>query len=355
MHKLTLAGLGLIAGAVLLDGSAWAGGAPVAPSCAVGVYTNADEFFFDSDGNGIFGGIATDIRFRLAPALGVGTPLVGDFVGNGSQAVGKFIPATGKFALDLNENDSWDGNAGGDRVEFFVAAFTGGVGFLGEWNQLMNDSVGRYVNNEFFLDDNGNGIWDGIPSDARFTFIPSLTVPDTQIVLGDWTGSGATDVAKYDTTTGRFFGDLNGNRVWDGNAGGDINSPFAAAFATSNGGGVIVVGDWDGDGDDNIALYVPSADLIFVDVNGNFVWDGVGGGDAQFRLAPALAGTNTVNACNFNDSVAGDELNKYNFETTQNATDVNGDFLFELLANDTVGTFVLPLQASVLNPLVREP
>ncbi|MCP4906560.1 MAG: hypothetical protein GY910_16420 [bacterium] len=335
-------------GAMLSASTATAGSGPAAPSCVVGVYTTTDEFFFDVDGDGAFTG-GTDTRFQIASGLGQGVGFVGDFDGNGSQGAGKYIAATGMFAIDLNENDTWDGNMAGDRAQAFVAQMAGGPGFVGSWASLTADAPGRYLQSEFFLDDNGNGVWDGSTTDGRFAFISSLDDGTTDIIIGDWNGDGESDVAKYDTLTGRFFGDVNGDRVWSGVGGGDVNSPFGAAYALANGGGEIFIGDWDGDGSDNIALYVDATDTFLVDSDGDFLWDGAAGGDTQLRLGGSLASGNTAESCDF-DSAVGDELNKFNSVAVANASDLNGN-----LASDggEVRAFAPALSGSISDGLVR--
>jgi len=301
-----------------------AGGAPT-PSCIVGVYTTSDVFYLDANGNGTFDGSTTDSVFRIAPGLGAGSFVLGDFAAGGGDGVGKYIADSGGFfALDLNENNTWDGNGGGDRARQFVASQNGGAGFIGVWSGQTQASVGRYLLDSFFIDDNANGVWDGAGTDARFAFIPSLTAANSDVVLGDWNGDGETDVARYDTVNARLFVDLDGDRVWEGVGGGDVNTPFGKAFADANGGGEIVVGDWDGDGDDNIALFVSAADTFLVDLDGDFIWDGVGGGDALVQIGASLAAPNTADACDF-DGSAGDELNKFNPAGVAFMSDENGN------------------------------
>ena len=79
--------------AVLAASVAHAGGAPT-PSCIVGVYTTSDVFFLDANGNGTFDGSATDAAFRIAPGLGAGSLVLGDFAAGGGDGVGKYIAAS---------------------------------------------------------------------------------------------------------------------------------------------------------------------------------------------------------------------------------------------------------------------
>jgi len=127
----------------------------------------------------------------------------------------------------------------------------------------------------FLVDLNGNQLWNGFNGgDLAFRFAAfTASAGSGTPVVGDWDGDGDDD-AGYAIGT-RFYLDRNGNRVWDGNAGGDRNTSFAASFA-----GRPIVGDWDGDGDDEIGVFVaPSAFLL--DANDNGVWDGTAGGDVN--------------------------------------------------------------------------
>ncbi|GEM_PF-6041683 len=340
-----------VACAALLAASAAQAGGPPPPSCLVGVYTTSDVFFLDADGDGVFEGSGTDSVFQIAPGLGQGAAVKGDFAAGGGDGVGKYIAGSGGFfALDLNENDTWDGNMAGDRARQFVASQNGGEGFIGVWSGQTQASVGRYLLNSFFIDDNNNGVWDGAGTDARFAFIPSISAANSTVVIGDWDGDGEDDVARYDTANARLFVDLDGDRVWDGNAGGDVNTPFGKAFADANGGGTIVVGDWDGDGDDNIALFVSAADTFLVDLDGDFIWDGQAGGDALVRIGASLAAPNTADTCDL-DATAGDELNKFNAAGVAFMSDENDNFATDA---GEIAAFAPALAGSISSGIAKD-
>jgi hypothetical protein len=69
-----------------------------------------------------------------------------------------------------------------------------------------------YANGVWYLDLNGNGAWNGAPTDGLYYFGGGLTgaIP----VTGDWTGTGVTRIGVYHN--GVWYVDLNGNGVWDG-------------------------------------------------------------------------------------------------------------------------------------------
>jgi hypothetical protein len=62
----------------------------------------------------------------------------------------------------------------------------------------------------WYLDANGNGVWDGPTVDEHGFF----GIPGYMPVVGDWTGNGT---AKIGVTNGvNWYLDANGNGVWDG-------------------------------------------------------------------------------------------------------------------------------------------
>lgn len=78
----------------------------------------------------------------------------------------------------------------------------------------------------------------------------TATVPfwptDTRAVVGDWDGDGYDDLGSYHAPTGKFhLWFLNTGNVYEINFGGPNSYPVA--------------GDWDGDGRDDIGVYFPNA------------------------------------------------------------------------------------------------
>lgn len=234
------------------------------------------------DGNG--GG---DRNSNFGAAFGAGTAVVGDWDGDGSDDIGTYVAGTNTFYLDANGNGVWNGGgAGGDIVSAFAAFAGAGVPVIGDWNDDGEDDIGRYVGTSFYLDMNGNGVWDGNVGGDRVTNFAASFGTATPIV-GDWDGDGDDEIGAYIAGTSTFLLDLNGNGLWNGGgAGGDLN----VAFANFLGAGTPVVCDWDGDGDDNPGRVVTTSFII--DLNGNNAWDGNGGGDRNSNFAIGGAGTN---------------------------------------------------------------
>ncbi len=132
------------------------------------------------------------------------------------------------------------------------------------------DLVGvRHLRN-FKLDYNANDRWDGA-DDVTFGFGQATDIP----VIGDWNGDGVDEVGVWRPDTQAFMLDANANDKWDGPGGGDIRVTFGAA------GDIPVIGDWNGDGIDDIGVWRPSARSFLLDSDGSLAWDA---GDIEARF-----------------------------------------------------------------------
>jgi serine-aspartate repeat-containing protein C/D/E len=94
------------------------------------------------------------------------------------------------------------------------------------------------------------GIWtihsEGVEGEAGQTKVFAFGIADAIPVTGDWNGDGKTELGIF--YKGEWFLDVNGNGVWDegdlwAKLGGDGDRP--------------VTGDWDGDGKDDIGIFGP--------------------------------------------------------------------------------------------------
>jgi hypothetical protein len=90
-------------------------------------------------------------------------------------------------------------------------------------------------------------------------------------VVGDWDGDGADQVGVY--RGGRWYLDLTGNDQWDA---GDTTFRFGLPSDLP------VAGDWDGDGTDEVGTVRDGR--WYLDVDGDGAW---GGGDTSFRFGLA--------------------------------------------------------------------
>jgi hypothetical protein len=232
------------------------------------------RFHLDTNGNDIWDGpppFGTDTRtawFGSTPDV----PVTGDFNGDGTDEVGFWRPSNGRFHLDTNGNGIWDGPPpyGTDyRTGWF--GLPTDIPVTGDFDGDGTDDVGfwRPSTGRFYLDTNGNGIWDGPPPYGTDYRTGWFGLPTDTPVTGDFNGDGTDEVGFWRPTTGMFYLDTNGNGIWDGPAGGDtITGWFGGSTDTP------VTGDFNGDGTDNIGFWRPSTGNFYLDTNGNGIWDG---------------------------------------------------------------------------------
>jgi hypothetical protein len=201
-------------------------------------------------------------------------PVVGDWDGDGFDQVGLF--KDGRWKLDTNANGVYDA--------YVDLAFTygkkGDLPVVGDWDGDGDDDVGVYrpASGKWYLNDN-----DEVFSITTETALNGrqfvYTAPHGKPVVGDWDGDGADDVGLYRTDTGKFKRDLDGNHL----AAGDAWVRFDGAT-----GGKPVAGDWDGDGLDEVGVYRNGTWKL--DSNG----DGVFGGLDQVFSYSQATGTQPV-------------------------------------------------------------
>ena len=138
--------------------------------------------------------------------------------------------------------------------------------------RVLLTEIGVHRGRQFTQDVNGNRMADAV-ADREFNF----GNPDDIPVVGDWNGDGFDEVGVF--RTGTWYFDINGNSRWDGATGGDLVVPFGIA------GDIPYVGDWNGDGAVNIG--VVRNGYFYLDSNENGVWDGMAGGDYYGRFGNA--------------------------------------------------------------------
>jgi len=114
--------------------------------------------------------------------------------------------------LDTNGNGNWDGTSGGDQHDYFSWG-PGYTPIVGDWNGDSRTKVGLTDGINWFLDANGNGVWDGTgPGNDQYGYfgIPPSYLP----ILGDWNGDGKDKIGVTDDV--QWYLDANGNGYWDG-------------------------------------------------------------------------------------------------------------------------------------------
>jgi hypothetical protein len=137
----------------------------------------------------------------------------------------------------------------------------------------MPDKIGIYANGAWVMDLNGNGSFEGNPTDKYVEFGNSLYSP----VLGDWMAQSKTSMAIF--YNGLWYVDFNQNRQWDG-------SVLDLAAGLGGDGWTPVSGDWDGDGTINIGVFNPTSGWWYLDMNGDLAWDSTNDKAYNFGASP---------------------------------------------------------------------
>jgi hypothetical protein len=231
------------------------------PATRIGIFRPSTHLFYlDVNGNGVWNGAITD-RSRNFGITG-DIPVTGDWNNDGTTDIGVFRPSTHLFYLDYNGNGVWNG-AVTDRSRNF--GITGDIPITGDWNNDGTTDIGvfRPSTHLFYLDYNGNGVWNGAVTDRSRNFGITGDIP----ITGDWNNDGTTDIGVFRPSTHLFYLDYNGNGVWNG-AATDRSLNFGIT------GDIPVTGDWNNDGITDIGVFRPSTHLFYLDYNGNGVWNG---------------------------------------------------------------------------------
>jgi hypothetical protein len=265
--------LGTIEPFTLITGCAEVRSAPAPDPDAVGVWRPSDgRFRLDSNGNGRWDDTSGGDTLTGVFGTTGDVPVVGDWNGDGRSEVGYWRPSDRRFRLDADGNDRWDEPAGGDRLTCPFGAATD-LPVTGDWNGDGRAEVGvwRLSLGLFLLDLNGNGSWDGVAGGDRTS---RFGAAGDRPVAGDWNGDGRDEVGVWRPATGQFLLDVNGNGRWDGSAGGDTVTGW---FGFS--GDRPAIGDWTGDGPEEVGFWRPDDGRFRLDANANDRWDGPSGGD----------------------------------------------------------------------------
>jgi hypothetical protein len=236
-----------------------------APVDKVGIFKNG-AWYLDVNGNDSWNSTPTDSLMSFGGGITGAVPVTGIWSGTGPTKIGVFVmnaaKGVGNWYIDWNGNGAWDGSTT-DRLYTFGDGMAGAVPATGDWTGSGTTKIGVFANGIWYLDLNGNGLWDNTPTDARYTFGVGLAgaVP----VTGDWTGSGTTKIGVF--ANGYWYLDLNGNGIWDG-------PPTDGLYTYGGGisGAVPVTGDWTGSGTTKIGVFANG--YWYLDLSGNGVYNG---------------------------------------------------------------------------------
>ncbi len=238
-------------------------GMEISPGSNIGVFRLSKRVFdLDYNKNGVWDGKTVDKRYAFGAIDD--TPIAGDWNNKGVAEIGVFRTSTRTFYLDYNGNGVWNGKTV-DRQYAFGAI--GDIPIAGDWNNNGITEIGvfRPSTRTFYLDYNGNGVWNGKTVDRQYAFGAIGDIP----IAGDWNNNGITEIGVFRPSTRTFYLDYNGNGVFNG-TGTDRQFAFGAT------GDIPVTGDWNDNGVSKIGVFRPSIHTFYLDYNGNGVFNGAG-------------------------------------------------------------------------------
>lgn len=161
--------------------------------------TNFDNMFDTGDEFTFFGGNG------LSPQAG-DIPVAGDWSGSGTTKIGLYRPSTGTWFLDYNGNGVFDG-PGVDK-QYSYGGVPGDIPVVGDWNGTGYIKIGLFRQGfEWILNLGGNGVFSGGTNDVVFAFggitgctgLPGIYSQEPAgscdiPVVGDWDLNGSAKV-----------------------------------------------------------------------------------------------------------------------------------------------------------------
>jgi len=204
-------------------------------------------------------------------------PVVGNWSGSGLSNIGTFTQPTGMWQLDTNGDGVLDcavdacagpfGQSGDFPVTREMGAITGTIiGTYTPETTVKINGRNRVKRGHWRFDNNDNSTFDGCTIDQCDTFSVVGEIP----VVGDWNGAGIEQIALFTSKDGTWYLDRNGNEKWDG----CTKDKCLGQFGTK--GDLPIAGDWDGTGKVRIGVFRPSTSMWYLDLNGNGKLDACG-------------------------------------------------------------------------------
>ncbi len=157
------------------------------------------------------------------------------------------------------------------------------------------------------------------------TQVTSFGVASDLPIVGDWDGDGLDNIGAYRPVGSGFYLDMDGNDVW--------SAPDRRAFFGVNG-DLPIAGDWDGDGIDEIGVFRPSLRRFYLDMDNSGTWTP---GD---RSAGPLGAAGDLPAVGDWDGNGIDDLGVYRPSNSGFYLDMDGNGIWS--GPDLRGTFGAP-------------
>jgi uncharacterized protein (TIGR03437 family) len=245
---------------------------PIRAVARIGTY-NAGKWRLDLNGDG-----KKEEHPSSDRAAGLGWPdgtfVTGDWNGDGRTKIGVYA-ADGFWYLDYDGNGVWDGGVKDKRYQF---GWPGATPVTGDWSGNKKTKIGVYFNGQWYLDYKGDGNWDRGVDDKLYNF--GWPAPGVTPIVGDWNGDGKTKIGIF--CNGYWYLDYDGDGAWDD---GVKDKSYAFGWP----GVTPVLGDWSGDGRTKIGVF--SDGYWYLDYDGDGSWDG---GDKDKGYAFGWAGVTPV-------------------------------------------------------------
>jgi protocatechuate 3,4-dioxygenase beta subunit len=209
--------------------------------------------------------------------------------------------------MDLRQGEWVIANVKGKVIRKLNFGIRGGIPVAGDWNGDGTAEPGVYLVGEWFLDLNGDGLWD------QGDLWAQLGHDEDQPVSGDWDGDGKTDIGIFGpawagdpkaiaaepgqpdpqnlpSPTNRFKNippsvddATSGYRAMKHTARGKLRADLIDhVFHYGTGGDRAVTGDWNGDGVYTIGVFRDG--IFYLDVDGDGKWSL---GDATVKFGQA--------------------------------------------------------------------
>ncbi|HEY6205549.1 MAG TPA: fibronectin type III domain-containing protein [Chthoniobacterales bacterium] len=137
-------------------------------------------------------------------------------------------------------------------------------------NTAASIGVFRPSTGQWYFDANGNGAWDGCNVDTCLT---NMGDQNDLPIVGPWNGGQSDFPGLFDPSTATWYVDVNGNWTFDG------CELSTCAFVFGMPGDKPVVGDWTGTGQVRVGIFRPSSHTWYFDLNGNGTLDSCKAGD----------------------------------------------------------------------------